>query len=285
MAKKGPVGRIVNKLLTTESEWNPKVAVGRLVVRVLPDSWLFALKKAYYPRVLARDGSLPEADAAIVRHLVSAGDQVIDVGASIGQYTKFLADLVGPSGRVYSFEPLPPTFEILSCCVRKLGLHNAKLFNYAVSDTDGSTVMVVPLYRWGTECYYDARIATAAEKQGLREFQVTKRAIDSIFNENNEKVCFIKSDVNYHELSFVRGSLNTIHRFKPALLVEVGTNPDASVAETILAMLREQEYDAYHFDGSKLHARTPGVRNQNWFFLRPDHIAALRERCPQLLAI
>lgn len=285
MSKRNLMGGLVTKLLATESEWNPKVAAGRIAVRVLPEKWLFAFKKVYYPRILARNGALPEADAAIVSHLVSPGDYVIDVGASIGQYTKFLSHLVGPNGFVYSFEPLPPTFEILSGCVRKLGLRRTELLNYAVSDADGSTVMVVPLYRWGTECYYDARIATSGNKPGLRQFQVAKRAIDSIFRKRNDKISFIKSDVNYHELNFVRGSLDTIHRFKPSMLVEVGTNPDVSVAEKVQGMLREQEYDAYHFDGSKLRSRIPGVRNQNWFFLRPDHVSLLLQRCPQLLAI
>jgi FkbM family methyltransferase len=285
MAKRKFIGGIVDKLLSTESEWNPKVAAGRVAERVLPERWLFAFKKVYYPRLLRRSGVLPEPDAEIVRHLVSTGDHVIDVGASIGQYTKFLADSVGPNGLVYSFEPLPPTFEILTSCVRKLRLNRIELFNCAISDADGSTVMLVPLYRWGSECYYDARIAGGNENNDLRRFQVAKRAIDSIFRDHEDKISFIKCDVNYHELSFVRGSLNTIQRFKPAMLVEVGTNPDGSIAEKVLAILREQEYEAYHFDGKKLHPRSPGVRNQNWFFLRPPHVALLSQRCPQLLAI
>jgi FkbM family methyltransferase len=285
MAKKKFIGGLIDKLLTTESEWNPKVVIGRVAERLLPDSWLFAIKKVYYPRLLCRQGALPEPDAEIVRHLVSPGDHVVDVGASIGQYTKFLAESVGPGGLVYSFEPLPPTFEILTSGVRKLGLKTIDLFNCAISDADGSTVMLVPLYRWGSECYYDARIATGNEKKGLRRFQVARRAMDSIFRDRKDEISFIKCDVNYHELSFVRGSLDTIRRDKPSMLVEVGTNPDATIADKVLTILREQEYDAYHFDGTKLHPRTPGVRNQNWFFLRPPHVALLNQRCPQLLTI
>lgn len=283
--KRTLISAVVDKLLSTESEWNPKVAIGRVAVRVVPEKWLFAFKKTYYYPRLIRRGLLPEPDAEIVAHLLSPGDHVMDIGASIGQYTKFLSDSVGPNGCVYSFEPLPPTFEILTSCVRKLKLKQAELFNFAISDADGSTTMLVPLYRWGTECYYDARIAAENDKEGLREFTVAKRSVDSVFRDRQDRISFIKCDVNYHELSFIRGSIDTIRRFKPAMLVEVGTNPDASVAEKVLALLREQGYEAYDFDSGKLRARTPGKRNQNWFFLQPDHLALLQQRCPQLLAI
>lgn len=45
---------------------------------------------------------------------VRPGDIVADVGASIGLYTVALAKRVGPSGRVYSFEPDPESFGCLS---------------------------------------------------------------------------------------------------------------------------------------------------------------------------
>jgi len=37
---------ILRKLLSTESEWNPKVMIGRVAVRVLPESLLHRFKKS-----------------------------------------------------------------------------------------------------------------------------------------------------------------------------------------------------------------------------------------------
>lgn len=276
---------VIQKLLTTESEWNPKVALTRAIVSILPDNWLFAVKKFYYPLLMRYAGDTGESDVLIVDHLVSPGDHVLDVGASIGGYTKHLSDLVGPSGCVYSFEPLPPTFDLLSLCVKRVGLRNVKLFNYAISDTEGFADMVVPLYRWGTECYYDARIAPGSEGSSLRRFRVASRTIDSFFASGSPKISFIKCDVNYHELQFVKGALNTIRDCKPAMLVEVGTNPDESVAWKVLALLSEDDYEAYYFDGATLRRRIAGERTQNWFLLCPPHLALLHERCPHLVAI
>ena len=172
---------LIQKLLATESEWNPKVALTRALVSILPDQWLFTVKKFYYPLLMRYAGDTGESDVLIVDHLVSPGDHVLDIGASIGGYTKHLSDLVGPSGCVYSFEPLPPTFDLLSLCVKRVGLRNVKLFNYAISDAEGFADMVVPLYRWGTECYYDARIAAESEGSSLRRFRVPLRTVDSLF--------------------------------------------------------------------------------------------------------
>ena len=89
--------------------------------------------------------------------------------------------------------------------------------------------------------------------------------------------------MNYHELEFVLGALESIRRFRPAMLVEVGTNPDTTVAGRILDILRGEGYEAYDFDGARLRLGDPAGRSQNWFFLRPSHLALLNERCPQVL--
>lgn len=274
---------LVGKLLTTESPWNPKVALGRVITRIVPQPWLFTIKKNfYYPRLVARGGV--GSDGMVIRHLIAPGDHVLDVGASIGQYTRFLSKSVGPDGKVYSFEPLPPTFEILSSCVRKLQLNNVSLINCAISNGPGTATMVIPVYKWGSECHYDARMEVAADNRKLRRFDVQMRSIDSVFEGTSEKISFIKCDVNHHELAFIQGAMKTIRRFKPAMLVEVGTNPDASIAELILAILSEEGYSAYRFDGKQLHPRMLGVRNQDWYFLCASHVRLLSERRPELLA-
>jgi predicted rRNA methylase YqxC with S4 and FtsJ domains len=80
---------IARKLMQTESEWNPKVMMGRVATRVLPESVLHILQKNYYAYVLKHKLGAAEHDQTLVGLLVSEGDWVVDVGASIGGYTKF----------------------------------------------------------------------------------------------------------------------------------------------------------------------------------------------------
>src|SRR5688572_29854081 len=61
-------------------------------------------------RILARHrGALPpNYDAAVadfLRTRVKPGQIVFDVGANLGAYTLQFANWVGPSGRVFAFEP------------------------------------------------------------------------------------------------------------------------------------------------------------------------------------
>src|SRR5205085_124602 len=71
----------------------------RLALRFLPDRVLQKLKKIHYAKALRAASELGEPDLKVVRHLVGPGSHVIDVGANFGVYTKFLAELVQPSGR------------------------------------------------------------------------------------------------------------------------------------------------------------------------------------------
>src|SRR5215475_14729272 len=103
---------LTNKLMHTESPWNPKVMIGRLVTRLLPDTALHALKRRYYGYLVKREPeNWAERDQVVVDHLIAPGDSVIDIGASIGEYTRYLSSKVGPQGHVYSFEPNPETFD------------------------------------------------------------------------------------------------------------------------------------------------------------------------------
>jgi FkbM family methyltransferase len=55
-----------------------------------------------------------------IRSWVRPGMTVIDVGANIGEYSLFMADLVGPKGRVIAVEPEPENFARLCKAVRHL---------------------------------------------------------------------------------------------------------------------------------------------------------------------
>ena len=58
-------------------------------------------------------GEYVKAEFAAMRTLLRAGDTVFDVGSSIGLYSVFASRIIGPSGRVYAFEPAPETFWML----------------------------------------------------------------------------------------------------------------------------------------------------------------------------
>jgi FkbM family methyltransferase len=273
-----PLSGLGKKLLLTESEWNPKVIVGRAIVAILPEATVHRVKKSYYARLLKNaPDDWQETDTSVVRQLVHAGDSVIDIGASIGGYTKFLSRLVGASGHVHSFEPNPPIYDFLSYNVQKLKLTNVTLYDVALSDKPGFADIVIPQYRWGSECHYDATLETNRAAPDCRQVHVRVSTLDSLFVDHREQINFVKCDVNYHELPCIRGALQTIRESKPAILIEVLPDPDkpGSRAAQLFELLHQIGYAACCFDGSRLHERQLGERNQNYFFLTPAHLSAL----------
>ena len=273
-----PLSGLGKKLMLTESEWNPKVIIGRAIVGILPEATVHLVKKSYYAHLLKNaPDDWQESDARVVRQLVHTGDSVIDIGASIGGYTKFLSRLVGASGRVYSFEPNPPIYDFLSYNVQKLKLANVTLYDAALSDNPGFADIVIPQYRWGSECHYDATLETGRAAPDCRRVHVRVGILDSFFANHQEHINFIKCDVNYHELACIRGALRTIRQSKPAILIEVLPDPDkpGSRAAQLFELLDQIGYGAYCFDGSRIHKRQVGERSQNYFFLTPAHLSSL----------
>jgi FkbM family methyltransferase len=272
------INAIGRKFMSRESEWNPKVVLGRAMVAVLPESALHRVKKIYYAYLLSH---LPEdwqeRDTALVKHLVGTGDSVIDIGASIGGYTKFLSDLVGPTGRVFSFEPNPPIYGYLAHNVRKLKLGNVELFDSALSDKKGTASIAIPRYRWGSECHYDATLEDRRARPDCRRFEVTVSTLDSFFADRPEKISFVKCDVNYHELACLGGGLQTLRRSKPAILIEILPDPDkpGGPAAQVFELLEQNGYEGYWFDGEGLRKRQRGERSQNYFFLTRQHVGKL----------
>jgi FkbM family methyltransferase len=73
----------------------------------------------------------------LFKDLIRPGQRVADLGANIGYFTLLAARLVGPSGRVFAFEPEPRNF---ACLARNIALNDyghAAAFNQAAWHTPG----------------------------------------------------------------------------------------------------------------------------------------------------
>jgi len=269
---------ILQALLKTESEWNPKVILGRAILPLLPEPVLHRIKKSYYAYLITHTPETwMERDAVVTRELISQGDTVLDIGASIGVYSRMLARCVGPTGKVYAFEPIPQTFDFLRNNMHRLGLKNVEALDFAASDTERTDTMVIPTYRWGSECWYDAQIKTEKVDPAWRTIEVKSRTLDSLFADGphrSEKISFIKCDANFHELAVLVGGMRTIRKSMPAMLIEVNPDPDdpSTTAFATFELLRNAGYGIYSFNGESIVQRRPGEHSQNYFFLTQAHV-------------
>lgn len=62
---------------------------------------------------------------------------IIDIGGHIGSFSVYVASLA-PEGKIYSYEPFLQSFSLASKNIEANGITNAKVFNLAVAEHEGS---------------------------------------------------------------------------------------------------------------------------------------------------
>jgi len=82
--------------------------------------------------------SYEEDSTRLFKEFIKQGMTVIDVGAHIGYYTLLAARGVGPSGRVYAFEPEVDNFRWLNKNIEMNGYLNVTTVAKAITDKTGS---------------------------------------------------------------------------------------------------------------------------------------------------
>jgi FkbM family methyltransferase len=256
--------------------------------KILPYSTVQLIKKRHYLKLLRSTSSEIAPELKVIRRLVEPGDSVIDIGANVGVYTKILSELVGPDGHVYSIEPFPATFEILCYNARKLHLNNVEPINVAVSDSQGTVTMALPLNSSGTETHYRASIITnPVEQDKIETANVRATTIDSRFLSESGTISFIKCDVEGHEPACIKGAAKFLAQSKAAWLIEISGKPDEtdSAAHNVFKTFHNQGYSAWWYDGGKLKKRRPGDKSTNYFFLKDNHIDILEKSDLELIPI
>jgi FkbM family methyltransferase len=101
------------------------------------------------------------------------GDTVIDVGANIGFFTILAASLVGPAGRVVSFEPDPANRTRLNNNYAINGYQNCTLIENPVSDKPGPVEFFINSDDSGGNALWDpaqfpGNVKSQAEKKVMR---------------------------------------------------------------------------------------------------------------------
>lgn len=197
----------------------------------LPRSWQQSLRRIYYGRQIRRGRfASDEPEFALLPRLLNEGDVAIDIGANVGTYTLQMSKLVGPTGRVFAFEPTSETFELLTSNVQRSPNRNVSLFNTAVSAEAAFADLSVRFEERGYSAYYKARIVPAASVSTRSVFCCP---IDSFAIPR--RVALLKIDVEGHEVEVVKGMLRLLERDLPAVIVE-GDKPELNEMLTPLGL-------------------------------------------------
>ncbi len=172
--------------------------------------------------------------------LIPEGGTVVDVGAFIGDHTIAYARKVGRAGYVMAFEPNP----IANECLRlNLIGHPVEVHETPLSDKR-QILELVPDQNAGASFYVAAPEGTKMSQSIGGEISAR---LDDVFM--MAELDFIKIDAEGFELKILKGGANTLHKYRPKMLIEINGHrlfENGTHVHEILAFLKETIGDFEH---------------------------------------
>lgn len=175
----------------------------------------------YVSSKIGRDGFFEVDLTSLFLDTLKPGMVVYDVGAHFGYFSLLAAELVGPGGKVFSFEPTDRTYQVLAenaarypqvTSNRLAAFRNTGEISFWDQGLDGSSVnfVVNPAARVDPHHTRRGGLVTVAAVR-LDEFAAQHGDPD-----------FLKIDAEGAEGPILEGLIQTIERSHPAISLEVG---------------------------------------------------------------
>jgi FkbM family methyltransferase len=189
-------------------------------------------------------GAYERHEIDILRAVVPADGVFIDVGANVGYFSLAIASRPGFAGKVHAFEPVPPVHTLFERSVRENGLEERVIaLRMALSNAPGSMAL--------TNAESSINIGSTRldlnGTSGNALHTATVGTLDSVACDLTPDV--IKIDIEGAEALCLEGSIMTINRHRPTLLVEI--NPEllkmmsGTDARELQARLSDFGYDLW----------------------------------------
>lgn len=186
-----------------------------------------------------------ETEATIEQN-VRPGNICYDLGTHFGIYTVGMARKVGPSGRVFGFEPDPVAFGRCRLHIWMNRLTWVDLRNVAVSDTATDRKLIVdrgpgtPFSRLPTKDEEAVRPSAGRRK----EISVPAVRLDDLVESGDLlPPDFMKVDVEGHGEQALRGAIKTIRHALPIILIGFHSSWEQQGVRHLLEPLGYQPFD------------------------------------------
>lgn len=189
-----------------------------------------------------RDGRRLDCDQnslPILYRYVRPGDFILDIGANIGDHTIAYADWVGGDGHVVACECNPEAVECLRRNTEKY--KNVEVFPYAIHSSE-------------TTLYFEeqANVGASFVTSMIKGQPVKAYSVDQMFL---AQLDYMKIDAEGSEVEILKGSLDTISRTQPVIVLEVNQSAlmrAGTTEEALLNLLRDIKYEWKPLFGDKI---------------------------------
>lgn len=175
---------------------------------------------------------------------LKAGQTFIDIGANIGQHSMYAASIVGETGSVHAFEPIPSLYEQIQDSIKANAFEEiVHAHNCALGEEEKVEKLFVSKNKGGSSLVNDdetqERISVHI-KNGDKELS----AIPNID--------VIKIDVEGYEYEVLRGIRQTLTTHRPIIFIEFSGNfyytQGNNNGANILKLLRDLGYELFDIE-------------------------------------
>jgi len=140
--------------------------------------------------------------------MLREGDVFYDVGANAGFYSLLASRLVGPSGRVVAFEPLPSNLTLFREHLRLNGVENVEVIEAAVAA------------RAGRASFDPSASRFTARLQERGALEVKTVCLDNLVaSQRIPPPSVLKMDIEGGEYEALRGAIELLRRTKPYVVL------------------------------------------------------------------
>lgn len=161
------------------------------------------------------DNELPIQEA--VARVTKAGDVFYDIGANVGFFSVLGARLVGPSGFVYAFEPVPENAAYVRLNLRLNRFAHCEVVERAVSARSGREQLWLAEYSGGGAL---ATVAPPADAKSRIDVDVVS-IDDFVFGRHARPPAVVKVDVEGAEIDVLRGMARVLREARPIVIYEI----------------------------------------------------------------
>ncbi|TSC56504.1 MAG: FkbM family methyltransferase [Parcubacteria group bacterium Greene0416_79] len=217
------------------------------VLNLLTDMYA-RLRDFYFPKTFIRRSKLDmlfelyEKDAvSFFKSFIRPGMSVVDIGAHIGYYTRIASRLVGPRGRVFSFEADPENFSFLKR--NTSDRLNVRIYNLAVTDRTGE----IDFYHYDEKAGCHSILSNVPLDFKKRKISVTAVHLDALAKEQKlGRLDLIKMDIEGGESAALKGMEGLLRGpSRPGLLLEFAPAWIRAAGDEPLNFLRRLESYGY----------------------------------------
>lgn len=155
----------------------------------------------------------------IAKQVCREGAVILDVGANRGNFSIPLAKQLSNLSTVYAFEPHPKIYDDLNYNIQGNKIPRSNLISQqiALGSHCSSVIIKQPKSNSGAT----TAVEEVPNDELVVQFEVPVKTLDSLFENYEHEVAFIKIDVEGMDKDVLLGGRNIIRKYKPCIYIEV----------------------------------------------------------------